>query len=100
MGIRADGWCASACRWWSFLVAVQPLADVVGSRRDEVPVGYAAALRSTEFGVLWFVFAILVFSSVYAGVRGSAAATGRAGAAWWATRPARRTRPISSTRWS
>lgn len=46
-----------------------------GSSRDEVPVGYAAALRSTEFGVLWFVFAILVLSSVHAGVRGPAAAT-------------------------
>jgi glucans biosynthesis protein C len=29
--------------------------------------------------VLWFVFAILVLSSVHAGVRGPAAATGRAG---------------------
>lgn len=52
-----------------FLVLIQPLADVVGSSHDEVRLSYRSALGDTELSVMWFVFAILVFSMVYAAAR-------------------------------
>ncbi len=52
-----------------FMLLVQPLADYVGSRPDEVRTSYVDALRTTELSVMWFVAAILVFSLVYAGLR-------------------------------
>lgn len=54
----------------AYVLVVQPLADSVGSRREEVTTSYAEALRVTELGVMWFVAAILVFSLVYAAWRG------------------------------
>lgn len=53
----------------AFVLLVQPLADYVGSRPDEVRTSFTSALRATEFGVMWFVAALLVFSLAYAGLR-------------------------------
>ncbi|MGE5287831.1 MAG: acyltransferase family protein [Micromonosporaceae bacterium] len=53
----------------AFMLLVQPLADYVGSRPDEVRTSFASALRTTEFSVMWFVAALLVFSLVYAALR-------------------------------
>lgn len=53
----------------AFMLVVQPLADYVGSSRDEDPTSLAEALRDTEFGVMWFVAALLVFSLAYAALR-------------------------------
>jgi fucose 4-O-acetylase-like acetyltransferase len=52
-----------------FVLLVQPLADYVGSRPDEVRPSFLSCLRDTELSVMWFVAAILVFSLVYAGLR-------------------------------
>ena len=61
-----------------FVLVIQPLADWVGSRPDDVPIGFGYALRTTEMSVMWLVAALLVFSLAYAALRRS--------------RPARRTR--------
>ena len=53
----------------AFMLVVHPLADYVGSSRDEDPTSLAEALRDTEFGVMWFVAALLVFSLAYAALR-------------------------------
>jgi surface polysaccharide O-acyltransferase-like enzyme len=52
-----------------FVLLVQPAADFVGSRTDDVRPTFLEALADTEFSVLWFVAALLVFSLVYAGLR-------------------------------
>jgi surface polysaccharide O-acyltransferase-like enzyme len=52
-----------------FVLLVQPLADVVGSRPDARPIGFAAAVGATELSVMWFVAALLVFSLAYAVLR-------------------------------
>jgi surface polysaccharide O-acyltransferase-like enzyme len=53
----------------AFMLVVHPLADYVGSSRDENPTSLAQALRDTEFGVMWFVAALLAFSFAYAALR-------------------------------
>jgi surface polysaccharide O-acyltransferase-like enzyme len=53
----------------AFMLLVQPLADYVGSRPDEVRTSFPDALRATELSVMWFVAALLVFSLVYAALR-------------------------------
>jgi len=60
-----------------FVVAVQPAADFVGSRTDEVRPTFLEALADTEFAALWFVLALLVFSLAYAGLRRLRPATAR-----------------------
>jgi surface polysaccharide O-acyltransferase-like enzyme len=52
-----------------FVLLVQPLADVVGSRPDDRPIGFADAAAATELSVMWFVAALLVFSLAYAALR-------------------------------
>ncbi len=53
----------------AFMLLVHPLADYVGSRPDQVRTSFASALRSTEFGVMWFIAALLAFSLLYAALR-------------------------------
>lgn len=54
----------------AFMLLIHPLADYVGSHGpDQVRTSLASALRTTEFGVMWFVAALLVFSLVYAALR-------------------------------
>lgn len=54
----------------AFMLLIQPLADYVGHLGpDQVRTSFAAALRTTEFSVMWFVVALLVFSLVYAVLR-------------------------------
>ena len=52
------------------MLLIQPLADYVGSLGpDQVRTSFASALRTTEFSVMWFVAALLVFSLAYAALR-------------------------------
>ncbi len=54
----------------AFMLLIQPLADYVGHLGpDQVRTSFTAALRTTEFSVMWFVVALLVFSLVYAVLR-------------------------------
>ena len=53
----------------AFVLLIEPLADYVGSRPDQVRTSVASALRAAEFGVMWFVAALLVFSLIYAALR-------------------------------
>ena len=77
----------------AFMLLIQPRANYVGSLGpDQVRTSFASALRTTEFSVIWFVAALLVFSLAYAGTavaspRTAVPARGRAGV------PAGRRRP-------
>lgn len=52
-----------------YVLLVNPLANTVSDLADEDPHGFGYYLRIPEFGVMWFVVALLVFSLAYAGLR-------------------------------
>ncbi len=55
----------------AFVLLISPLADYLGSHgRGQARISFAYALRATDFGVMWFVAALLVFSLAYAALRG------------------------------
>ena len=79
----------------AFMLLIQPLADYVGSLGpDQVRTSFASALRTTEFSVMWFVAALLVFSLAYAALRWlRPAPQSRRPACSWLVSPARITFP-------
>ncbi len=54
----------------AFVLLISPLADYLGSQgRGQARISVAYALRATDFSVMWFVAALLVFSLIYAALR-------------------------------